>query len=263
MVPTRAKLLPVATGGQAQVGTGTVGSCGRCRWCGQSSNCRGDPVGPKRCLHAVLPLLGATNGVHQGQMAVCGHWGGRGRVALLPLVATMGAPPQAAGVGEPQWGQGSAPMWGYLCWMPPVGCTRPRWQPLATRGAVVCRGTAGPCGHYGWFTHSCRCWGAPVGGTMWWSLCLVPLVVHTRAKCQCVATRGAVPRLALLALAATMDGLHQAAGVGEPQWVPNGVTMWWHSGWQPAPVCTRAKWQLVATGGQGGSHKSECPHHTR
>ena len=68
-----------------------VRCCERCGWCGQSSSCRGDPVGPKGCDHVVLRLLGATSGAHQGQMTVCGQQGAGGcSTALLALAASMG-----------------------------------------------------------------------------------------------------------------------------------------------------------------------------
>jgi len=113
---------------------GTPSSCGRCGWCSQSSSCQGDPVGPKGCAYTVLPLLGATSGVHQAQMAVCGHWGAQG----LRQGSTVGSCGRCGRCGQAakgtQWGPMGAPIWHNLWWVPPVGCTRAKWQCVASRG---------------------------------------------------------------------------------------------------------------------------------
>ena len=62
---------PGAAGGVCD----TPCSCGHNGWHPPSSGWLVAPVAPNGVLHVALPLLGATNGVHQGQMAVCGHCG--------------------------------------------------------------------------------------------------------------------------------------------------------------------------------------------
>ena len=61
---------------------------------------------------------------------------------------------------------------------------------------------------------------------MWPYTCWLSPVRHTRAKWQCVATRGQVGTVGLLALEGTMGGYPQAAGAGEPQWAPKCASMW-------------------------------------
>ena len=48
-------------------------------------------MGSKGCVHVVPQLLATISGVCHGKMAVCGHWGAVGRLALLALAATMGS----------------------------------------------------------------------------------------------------------------------------------------------------------------------------
>ena len=43
-----------------------------------TTRCLEGPVDPKGCSHIMLTLLATTSGAHQGQMARCGHLGGRG-----------------------------------------------------------------------------------------------------------------------------------------------------------------------------------------
>ena len=61
----------------------------------------------------------------------------------------------------------------------------------------------------------------------------------------------------LLALVGTMGGWPHAAGVGEPQWCPIGVAMWWCLWLLPLVGRTRAKWQCVATT-RGGHECTEA-----
>jgi len=90
---------------------GTAGPCGHHGWCAQSCRCWKSPMGPRGWAHMVLPLLGATGGVQQAQIVVCGQWG---TGALLATVATKVGAPKAAGNGEPQWALLGAPMWSCL-----------------------------------------------------------------------------------------------------------------------------------------------------
>jgi len=83
----------------AGVCRGTAGFCGGHGWFAPCSRCLGAPVAPKGHTHVGLPLLGATSGVHGGQVAVCGHWGAGGTEALLALVATKAGVAKAAGAG--------------------------------------------------------------------------------------------------------------------------------------------------------------------
>ena len=57
----------------------------------------------------------------------------------------------------------------------------------------------------------------------------------------------------MLALVGTVGGLLHAAGAWGPQWGPMGETMLHYLCCLPPLVCTRAKWQCVATRGQGGA----------
>ena len=81
---------------------------------------------------------------------------------------------------------------------------------VAVHGHQGAGGTGGPCGHHGWVSQSTRCRGDPMGPKGFTHvrcyLCWLLPVGHTRAKWQCVATRGAVGRAALLALVATVGG---------------------------------------------------------
>ena len=54
---------------------GTAGSPGHHGWFAPSSRCWGAPVRPIGCNYVVPPQVSATSGVHQAQMAVCGHQG--------------------------------------------------------------------------------------------------------------------------------------------------------------------------------------------
>jgi len=60
----------------AGVHRGTAGSCGQHGYLAPCSRCWGALVGPNGVCHVALPLLAATSGAHQGQIAVCGHSGG-------------------------------------------------------------------------------------------------------------------------------------------------------------------------------------------
>ena len=77
-------------------------------------------------------------------------------------------------------------------------------------------------------------------------------VVHTKHKWQCVATRGGQGCTeALLALVATKAGVAKEAGGGEPHWALIGAPIWHYIYWLPLVGYTRAKWQCLATRGQG------------
>jgi len=62
----------------AQGAGGAAGSCGHHGWLAPSSRCWGIVVRPNGYSHVVLALLAATNGAHQGQIAVCGPQGAGG-----------------------------------------------------------------------------------------------------------------------------------------------------------------------------------------
>jgi len=97
-------------------------------------------------------VLGRPSGAHRlhpccAHIAKCHQWGTPGKwqcvatrgqggtaAALLALVATMAGLPQAAGAWGAQWALVSVTMWCHLCWLPPVGHTRPKWQCVATGG---------------------------------------------------------------------------------------------------------------------------------
>ena len=53
---------------------------------------------------------------------------------MLGPTATKVGVPHAAGAGEPHWGPKGLDMQCYLCWIPPVGCNRAKWQCAATMG---------------------------------------------------------------------------------------------------------------------------------
>jgi len=124
----------------------------------------GPPLAPTGGPYVVLPPLGAANGVHQAQVAVCGQQGAGCTEALLPLVATVGGLPQAAGIGESQWAPMGAPMSCYLCWVPPVVRPRPKWWCVycGQRGGCGQACAVASCCHHGWPAQCSRCWGPPV-----------------------------------------------------------------------------------------------------
>ena len=116
-----------------------------------------------------------------------------GELVLLAIVAAMGGWPQAAGAREPQWAQEGAPMWCYLCWVPPVVCARPKWRCAATGGHGGTAALLAIVAAMGGWPQAASVgghqWG-PKGTTRWHYLCWVLTVGHTRPNWQCVAARG-------------------------------------------------------------------------
>ena len=84
-----------------------------------------------KCLFFSVDLL--------KQVALLGHHQGAGGTgALLALVGTKVGAPKAAGAGDPQWSPGGGLMWHYLCWVPLVGCSRPKWWCVGSGAQVHC-----------------------------------------------------------------------------------------------------------------------------
>ena len=63
--------------------------------------------------------------------------GPKHQVLGAPLGPNGFAHAALAGVGRLQWTSKGAPIWCYLCWVPPLGHTRPKWWCVATRGLLV------------------------------------------------------------------------------------------------------------------------------
>ena len=101
-------------------------------WRGRGGRCWGARVGRKGCVHVALPMVAATSGAPQCQVAVWGRPGGRGaQQHCWPLRPLWVMEPKRWGG---QWYPNVGTMWSYLCWMPPVVLTRPKWQCVPTRG---------------------------------------------------------------------------------------------------------------------------------
>ena len=78
---------------------------------------------PKGGPQVVVPMLGPTSSVSQGQMAAWGHQGAGGAQRHCWLLW----PPRLV---HPK----GAPIWRYLCWLPPVVCAL---QPLGGWGVPL------------------------------------------------------------------------------------------------------------------------------
>ena len=70
--------------------------------------------------------------VHARANWQCAATGGQGHTAaLVALVATKVVATKATGAGGIQWDRVGSLMRCYLRWVPPVVCTRPKWQCVA------------------------------------------------------------------------------------------------------------------------------------
>ena len=135
----------------------TAGSCSHYGWLAPSSGCWQGPVGPKGRSQDALHLLSAASGVHQAQMAVCGHQGAGGHSSAAGYCGHhMWLAPSSGCLGGSIWTQRVRPCSANTLkphqWCAPVP-SGSVWPPGGTRA------DRGPCLHrpHGCQDQSARC----------------------------------------------------------------------------------------------------------